>query len=266
VLAVLAVTYLVVTRHVPFIKPPTSCTAADGSQQIPLSVSQAAIATTIAGVAARREMPARAVTIAYAAALQESKLANLDYGDRDSVGVFQQRPSEGWGTPREIEDPVYATGRFFAALAEVPGYLHMPVYQAAQAVQRSADGYAYDQYATVAGQMAAAFTGALPHAVWCYYAEPTGKARLAAADQALTSTFGTMPSQRAGDPAVAVLAGRHRLGWAVAAWLVCHASSYGIKDVSYQGYDWVAGRATGAWQRERARSRRPADPAAVVFG
>ena len=77
-------------------------------------------------------MPPRAVAIAYATALQESKLTNLHYGDRDSVGVFQQRPSEGWGTTKQIEDPVYATDRFFEALAAVRGYLRMPIYAAAQ--------------------------------------------------------------------------------------------------------------------------------------
>ena len=72
--------------------------------------------------------------------------ANLDYGDLDSVGVFQQRPSEGWGTTSELEDPAYATARFFGALTQVHGYLQLPVDQAAQAVQHSADGSAYAQY------------------------------------------------------------------------------------------------------------------------
>ena len=84
--------------------------------------------------------------MAYAAALQESKLQNLPYGDRDSVGVFQQRPSQGWGPRRDLENPVYATSKFFGALAKVPGYQRMPIYQAAQAVQHSADGLAYQRF------------------------------------------------------------------------------------------------------------------------
>jgi hypothetical protein len=67
-------------------------------------------------------MPPRAVVVAYAAALQESHLHNLSYGDRDSVGVFQQRPSEGWGPARKLKDPVYASTRFFQALTSVPKY------------------------------------------------------------------------------------------------------------------------------------------------
>ena len=127
--------------------PPPGCQAGTGGQAITLDTDQAAIAATIAGVAARHRLPRQAVTIALAAALQESKLHNLDYGDRDSVGIFQQRPSEGWGPAAKLEDPVYATTKFFAALTQVRGYATMPVYQAAQDVQHSADGSAYEQWA-----------------------------------------------------------------------------------------------------------------------
>ena len=112
----------------------------------------------------RRRGPApaarQAVTVAFAAALQESELQNLDFGDRDSVGVFQQRPSQGWGTTAELEDPVYATTKFFAALVRVPGYTKMPVDRAAQDVQHSADGSAYEQWVEVATLLAGYFTGA----------------------------------------------------------------------------------------------------------
>jgi hypothetical protein len=273
-LIVAGVFYVVKTKHVPLIPEPTSCTAVAGSQEVPLTVSQAGIAATIAGVAARQDLPTRAVTIAYAAALQESKMANLDYGDRDSLGVFQQRPSMGWGTPQQIMNPVYATGRFFAALVAVPGYLRMPIYQAAQAVQRSADGYAYDQYATVGAQLATAFYGIQPHALFCYYDSPTGKPQLAAAASALTSAFGNLRSDRVGDPAMAIAVRRARVGWAVAAWLISHAASYGISSVRYLGYEWSATKASGDWVRERAGTGRsslsavqaPAPATTVVFG
>jgi len=265
-LAVAGVALLLTTKHVPLITEPTACIVSDGHQDLQLSVGQAGIAATIAGVAAHRDMPIRAVTIAYAAALQESKLANLDYGDRDSLGVFQQRPSEGWGTPRQIEDPVYATTRFFAALADVPGYQHMQVYEAAQAVQRSADGYAYAQYAQVGAAMARAFSGAAPRALWCYYSSPAGKAQIAAATKELTITFGPLTISRAGDPAVAVHVPRSREGWAVASWLISYASLYGISDVRYGGYEWLSGHGTGRWVREPAKARTPAAPDVVVFG
>ena len=192
--------------------------------RVQLTVSQAAIAATIAGVAARRDLPVRAVTIAYATALQESKLTDLHYGDRDSVGVFQQRPSEGWGTTRQIEDPVYATGRFFAALAAVPGYQHMPVYQAAQDVQHSADGSAYGQYATVGAQLASAFYGTQPHARVVLLRTAPGKARLTAAAKALTARSGRCPPAGERRPGHRGPGAGARQGWAVAGWLITHAA------------------------------------------
>ena len=71
-------------------------------------------------------MPARAASIALATAYQESKLYNIEHGDRDSLGLFQQRPSQGWGTVEQILDPVYATNAFYDALAEIDGYETMP--------------------------------------------------------------------------------------------------------------------------------------------
>jgi hypothetical protein len=167
----------------------TACAADDGGQVLGLTPGQAGIAAVIAGVASRRSLPARAVAIAYATALQESKLQNLHYGDLDSVGVFQQRPSQGWGTARQIEDPVYATDRFFDALVAVPQYLSLPIDVAAQDVQHSADGSAYAEWADEGTALAGAFTGADPHAVWCSYADPPGGATLAAAGRAMTAAF-----------------------------------------------------------------------------
>ncbi len=67
------------------------------------------------------------MTIALATAMQESQLRNIGHGDRDSVGLFQQRPSQGWGTFEQIQDPVYSAGRFYDHLAEVPGYSRLPL-------------------------------------------------------------------------------------------------------------------------------------------
>jgi len=240
--------------------------AGQGSQQFQLSVSQAGIAATIAGVASRHDLPTRAVAIAYATALQESKLANLHYGTMDSVGVFQQRPSEGWGTTREIENPVYATSRFFAALVQVPRYRHLPIDEAAQDVQHSADGTAYEQYAGIGTTLAHAFTGTQPHAVWCSYGSPVGRPRLAAAKRGLTSAFGQLGGGVTSDPAATVNVDSAREGWSVAAWLVSHASGYGISDVRYAGYEWRAAKGPGQWQALKpSRRARPAT-GIVVFG
>lgn len=102
-------------------------------------------AKIIDGVAQERGLPGRASLIAFMTALQESGLQNLNHGDRDSLGLFQQRPSQGWGTPTEITNPPRSAGLFFGGNpGRPPGLVDIPVWQmlepgrAAQSVQRSA--------------------------------------------------------------------------------------------------------------------------------
>ena len=112
------------------------------------SDEQVTNASTIVAVGARMRVPAYGWVISVATAMQESSLHNLgDLGERndhDSLGLFQQRPSQGWGTPEQVMDPVYAATRFYEKLLRVAGWQHMPLTQAAQAVQVSAypDAYA----------------------------------------------------------------------------------------------------------------------------
>ena len=228
---------------------------ADGSQVVSLATDQASIAATIAGVAHARGLPPAAVTIAYATAMQESKLHDLPHGDLDSVGVFQQRPSQGWGRPRQLIDPVYATGKFFAALVKVPNYLHIPIYEAAQDVQHSADGSAYMNYEQQAASMSGAFTGGRPHAVWCWY--PAARSQtpdIARMQRQLVRTFGRLDVQRSGGtpgaggrPAAAVRVRQRSAGWAVATWVVTHATEYEISNVRYAGYQWSEAAGNHGW-------------------
>jgi hypothetical protein len=135
--------------------PPGTC-AVPGSP-VTLSSEQAASATAIADVGRARGLPDRAVVIALATAQQESRLRNLDYGDRDSLGLFQQRPSQGWGTEAQVQDPDYAAGIFYDRLVEVPGWETGRLTEVAQTVQRSGFPEAYQQWEP----MAAALTTAL---------------------------------------------------------------------------------------------------------
>jgi hypothetical protein len=121
-----------------------------------LTVEQWANARTIAQVAHDRGLPDRAVVIALATAMQESRLRNLDYGDRDSLGLFQQRPSQGWGTAAQVQNPVYAAGRFYDHLVTVPGWETMRLTVASQLVQRSGFPEAYQQHESAARELAAA--------------------------------------------------------------------------------------------------------------
>jgi hypothetical protein len=231
-----------------------------------IAVTGSAVVLAVAGYAAYSGLrhggpaPRRAVTIAYAAALQETQMQNLGYGDRDSVGVFQQRPSEGWGTASELEDPVYASTKFFAALVQVHGYATMPVDQAAQDVQHSADGTAYQQWEPLAAALAGYFTGVPPHDVSCWFTPPA-RADLAAATRQLTATFGpqgragvviritTGRSGQKGNGSVAVVHAKQDAAWTVVSWLVAHAEDYGISDVRYAGYQWNAADGSMGWRR-----------------
>ena len=125
------------------------------------TTAQIANATTIYQVSVQLGLPPYAAVIAIATALQESDLENLDYGDRDSLGLFQQRPSQGWGTPAQILDPVYASTKFYQALEQVPNWESIPLTQAAQAVQRSAYPDAYAKWAAPAQYLVATVSGAL---------------------------------------------------------------------------------------------------------
>ncbi|MGC9499915.1 heavy metal transporter [Streptomyces sp. WG7] len=131
----------------------------DGGATYEFTPEQAANAATITAVGTARDLPERAVTIALATALQESSLRNIDHGDRDSLGLFQQRPSQGWGTPEEIMDPAYSAGLFYEHLVEVPGYTRLPLTVAAQRVQRSGFPQAYAKHEPDAALLAAALTG-----------------------------------------------------------------------------------------------------------
>jgi len=244
----------IVVRHVPAILGESGCTAGSGHAAVALDPVQAQIAATIAGVAYHQRMPSRAVTVAYAAAMQETHLHDPNYGDLDSVGVFQQRTSQGWGPASKLINPVYASTRFFRALAQVSGYQRMPVYQAAQAVQHSADGYAYAQYETLAGHLTPAFTGAAPRAVWCWPAGPVGSAQLNPARRAVVRAFGPLTARKSGSggdaPALSVRVPERGLGWAVAAWLVTHAGQFRLHEVRYAGFRWPAPAGHTGWVKD----------------
>jgi hypothetical protein len=121
-----------------------------------LTGEQIANARTIAQVAWDRGLPERAVVIALATAMQESRLRNLDYGDRDSLGLFQQRPSQGWGSPEQVQDPVYAAGKFYDHLVQVPHWESLRVTESAQLVQKSAFPEAYEKHSAMAIELTAA--------------------------------------------------------------------------------------------------------------
>jgi peptidoglycan DL-endopeptidase CwlO len=121
-----------------------------------LAKDQLENARTIIQVGASMGVSRRGVVIALATALQESQLRNLPYGDRDSVGLFQQRPSSGWGSVAELTDPPTAARKFYSALLKVVGWRHMDLTYAAQSVQRSAFPLAYAKWEPLATRLTGA--------------------------------------------------------------------------------------------------------------
>jgi hypothetical protein len=118
-----------------------------------LTAEQVGNARVIAEVARDRALPERAVVIALATAQQESRLRNLDYGDRDSLGLFQQRPSQGWGSEAQVQDPVYAAGKFYDGLINVPNWETGRLTDVAQSVQISGHPELYQQWQDMAQEL-----------------------------------------------------------------------------------------------------------------
>ncbi|WP_328654674.1 hypothetical protein OG598_13100 [Micromonospora sp. NBC_00330] len=135
-------------------KPDTSKLIPHGTQgdqsRITLNDEQTANVKAIIAATKKAGLPERAAVISIATSLQESKLENLghlgDMNDHDSLGLFQQRPSSGWGTPEQITDPAYSTTAFLKGLKQVDGWQDMALTDAAQTVQVSAYPDAYAQW------------------------------------------------------------------------------------------------------------------------
>ncbi|MEV0898378.1 hypothetical protein [Actinoplanes sp. NPDC049802] len=227
------------------------CTVkADG--EVTLDTAQMANAATIAAVGVRRGMSEQAVVVALATAFQESELENLDGGDRDSVGLFQQRPSQGWGTVEQIMDPRYSAGKFYAALKKVKGWEKMRVTDAAQKVQRSAYPNAYEKWADESRVLAAALTGRATGAVECVVPDTPAIRGAEAATALLSSLQLDWGKKLAGQARSAERAGLTvavadaSVGWRFAHWLVSHASATGLERVRFGDLEWHAPE--GKWQ------------------
>ncbi|MCW2947406.1 MAG: hypothetical protein JWR24_4123 [Actinoallomurus sp.] len=212
----------------------TGVTGSGSSADFTLTTEQADNAATIAGVGMRLSMPDHAVSVALATAMQESGLKNLPGGDRDSAGLFQQRPSQGWGTHAQVVDPVNASTAFYERLRTEPNWRQLSVTEAAQLVQHSAKPDAYAQWEPEARGVASALTGERARALSCH------NLTIAAPSAALVSTA-------LAELGTAKLSGAHdqARGWAISSWLVAHASRLGVDRVTFDGSTWTP--SSGTW-------------------
>lgn len=235
------------------------CTAEVGGTVARVDLEQAKWSALMAAISSRRGMPARAATIAIATAFQESKIHNIEYGDRDSVGIFQQRPSQGWGTVEQISDPHYSIGRFYDGLAKVRGYSSMEITVAAQKVQRSAYPGAYAQHEDDARALASSLAGYSPASFTCQINPKQGAGNTKSIADDVEAAYGELSQEQADGHIAYTLAGEaadvERRGWSLAHYLVANAASLGIETVSFDGQKWTASDSPDGWQASsQARS------------
>lgn len=275
----------VVTRYVTGSTGPARCTVATAgahSEDYEVEPEQAVNAATIAAVGSRRDLPERAVTIALATAMQESSLRNIAHGDRDSLGLFQQRPSQGWGTERQIQDPVYASGKFYDRLVRIPGYSRLPLTVAAQRVQLSGYPQAYAKHESNAALLTSALTGRRAAAFNCTTGRGGGDGRAGSPAQVrerLVREFGedvlsgAKPQASAsagkggggsedlrenavrapagdGEPEVRIPADGDQRGWELAHWAVANSAELRITQVSYGNRVWDSSSSEEGWRKQ----------------
>jgi hypothetical protein len=278
---IVAATGYGVLNHVSPLLEPEECTATVDGRTVELSTEQAENAALIAGVSVRRGMPARAASIALATAYQESKLYNLESGDRDSLGLFQQRPSQGWGSRQQILNPYLATTAFYDALQRVDGYETMRVTEAAQEVQRSGFPEAYADHEADARVLASALTGQSFHAFSCSVDDDADAAsrkltevgltrRAAVVRREVEAVFGDLAlggfaaggvrdghmegsahyDGRAIDVFVRPISEQNKeRGWAIAQYLVAQADRLDVQTVIFDDRIWRAGsRSDDGWR------------------
>src|SRR5688500_4703267 len=291
---VAAAGYGVLTVEGPAAGSADTCTARVDGRTVELELEQAANAALIAAISVQRGLPARAASIALATAYQESKLYNIDYGDRDSVGLFQQRPSQGWGSVEQLTDPVYATNAFYDALQKVDGYDSMEITVAAQEVQRSGYPDAYADHEHDGRALASALTGNSRAALWCDVPGDADEAddtidetglvsRAAVVRRDLETRFGALSlggfqpgGVSSGDmEGSAHYEGRaidvffrpvtdenKKRGWAMASYLVANADRLDVKTVIFDDRIWRAGSWSGdGWGDYRVPSSAGGDRA-----
>ena len=186
-------------------------------------------------------MDERAVQVAIATAFQESGLSNVEYGDHDSLGLFQQRPSVGWGTEEEILDPVYASYKFFEKLRRTDGWQDMEVGDAAQAVQVSAYPDAYEQWEDDAEAVASAFAGGEEAGVMCIGGGADERSVDAAVlAEAYAYQWGAEVSGVDGQ-VLTISAEDEAAAWNRASWAVAKSWEFDIASVTYGGLRWAPG-------------------------
>ena len=228
--------------------PAAYCRAAMDGETADLTIEQAGNAAIIAAVATQRGLAPRAVSIALTTAFQESGIRNLDYGDRDSLGLFQQRPSMGWGTKEQVMDPFYSSGKFYDVMVTVDDWETADIGDVAQEVQRSGFPDAYDKHVATARLIASALSGETPASWSCLVRDPAPAdpaQLLSLLTQAYGATIHAVPmAATATDPArITITAASETTAWSAGTFAQSWAKQTGVTKVSVGKSEWKASAA-----------------------
>lgn len=241
---------------------PEVCTVplADGGSTT-LSAEQARNASVIVAASIERGLPERAAVVALATAYQESDIRNLDYGDRDSLGLFQQRPSYGWGTEEQIMDPWYSSHRFYEELVKFTDWESVNINDMAQKVQRSGFPDAYGQHVGKSEAVAGALRGSVPALLSCLNFEP-GPADAAAFLPVLEAFGPALTVDQQGDATLVITAQDEATMWAAAQHVVANSYAGGVTRVVTADRQWH--HAETGWHG--AEAAQPALTVSVTLG
>ncbi|MGD7788281.1 hypothetical protein ACQCX2_08145 [Propionibacteriaceae bacterium Y1700] len=220
--------------------PPTPiehrCVARVSDHATAISIDQAWWTSIIVGTSVKRGLPPRAASIAMATVYQETGIRNLDHGDRDSVGLFQQRPSQGWGSVEKIMDPYYSTGKFYDALVKVDNWRNGDINDVAQAVQRSGYPEAYRDHEADGRALASTLAGWTPGGFSCSYEPTSGDP--GAAKAYLRKTLGVKAAKDA-DRTLTYEADSPQQAWTIAHTAIATGSRFGTVHVQVADKAWT---------------------------
>ncbi len=212
------------------------CVATADQRSVSVDLDQAHYASIIVGLSVKRGLPPRAASIALATAYQETGIRNLSYGDLDSVGLFQQRPSQGWGTRKQLLDPYFATAKFYDALVKIDNWETDDITEVAQKIQNSSYPDAYRDHESDARILASALTGHSAAGFSCLEREGNqGKA--SGLVSSMERTFGRV-SDHTQDKMIGIDAPSSRLAWAYAFHALANSKPYGVVAIKVGGKQW----------------------------
>lgn len=222
------------------------CVATAAGRSVAVDTEQVQNASIIAGVSVRRKLAPRAASIALTTAYQESNLRNLEAGDRDSVGLFQQRPSMGWGSRKRLLNPYYATNRFYDALIKIHGWEGADITEIAQKIQISGYPDAYRDHEPDGRILASVLTGQSPAGLRCLIRDrqPGDAAGLV---KALRKTY-RISAKRSGR-VLTISADSRELAWAYAHFVLANARDHGVTAVQVGDREFkISNRQLASWR------------------